>query len=160
MASWSDDLANTTVIGASLAAELQVLGCDLLDLPIIADHRGNLSVIENGPQIGFDIQRVFFLYDVPNGAVRAGHAHYQLHEILIAVSGSFDVVLDDGNVQQRCTLNRAHRGLHVAPMVWRQMDNFSSNSVCLVLASRAYDEADYIRDHDDFRRMVAKQPPA
>lgn len=123
---------------------------NLINLPVISDPRGNLSVIESGAHVPFDIARVYYLYDVPSGSVRAGHAHLALHQLLIAVSGSFDVRLHDGTSEEVVTLNRPHIGLHIGPMQWREIDNFSSGSVCLVLASTVYDEADYIRDFDTF----------
>ncbi len=123
---------------------------NLINLPVISDPRGNLSVIESGDHVPFDIARVYYLYDVPSGSVRAGHAHLALHQLLIAVAGSFDVRLHDGVSEERVTLNRPHIGLHIGPMRWREIDNFSSGSVCLVLASTVYDEADYIRDFDTF----------
>ncbi|MES2722924.1 MAG: FdtA/QdtA family cupin domain-containing protein [Pseudomonadota bacterium] len=123
---------------------------NLINLPVISDPRGNLSVIESGAHVPFEIARVYYLYDVPSGSVRAGHAHLALHQLLIAVSGSFDVRLHDGTSEEVVTLNRPHIGLHIGPMHWREIDNFSSGSVCLVLASTVYDEADYIRDFDTF----------
>lgn len=123
---------------------------NLINLPVISDPRGNLSFIESGAHVPFDIARVYYLYDVPSGSVRAGHAHKVLHQLLIAVSGSFDVRLHDGVREEVVTLNRPHVGLHIGPMLWREIDNFSSGSVCLVLASTPYDEADYIRDFDAF----------
>lgn len=123
---------------------------NLINLPVISDPRGNLSVIESGAHVPFEIARVYYLYDVPSGSVRAGHAHLALHQLLIAVSGSFDVRLHDGTSEEVVTLNRPHIGLHIGPMQWREIDNFSSGSVCLVLASTVYDEADYIRDFDTF----------
>ncbi|MBR7619072.1 WxcM-like domain-containing protein [Phenylobacterium sp. 20VBR1] len=123
---------------------------NLINLPVISDPRGNLSVIESGDHVPFDIARVYYLYDVPSGSVRAGHAHLALHQLLIAVSGSFDVRLHDGVSEEVVTLNRPHIGLHIGPMQWREIDNFSSGSVCLVLASTIYEEADYIRDFDTF----------
>ena len=123
---------------------------NLINLPVISDPRGNLSFIESDAHVPFSIARVFYLYDVPSGSVRAGHAHKALHQLLIAVSGSFDVRLHDGVSEERVTLNRPHVGLHIGPMQWREIDNFSSGSVCLVLASTPYDEADYIRDFDAF----------
>ncbi|MBP7649710.1 MAG: WxcM-like domain-containing protein [Phenylobacterium sp.] len=123
---------------------------NLINLPVISDPRGNLSFIESDAHVPFSIARVYYLYDVPSGSVRAGHAHKALHQLLIAVSGSFDVRLHDGVSEERVTLNRPHVGLHIGPMQWREIDNFSSGSVCLVLASTPYDEADYIRDFDAF----------
>jgi hypothetical protein len=109
-----------------------------------------LTFIEGGNHIPFDIQRVYYLYDVPGGSERGGHAHKGLHQLIIAMSGSFDVVLDDGTTKRRFHLNRSYYGLYVCPMIWRELDNFSSGSVCMVLASNRYDEADYFRDYKDF----------
>jgi len=125
--------------------------CHLVTLPRVNDARGNLTFIEGGNHVGFDIRRVYYLYDVPGGAERGGHAHRQLEQLFIAMSGSFDVVLDDGNVRQRFHLNRSYVGLYVPEMVWREIDNFSSGSVCMVLASQPYHEADYYRDYAEFR---------
>lgn len=124
--------------------------CRLLDLPKVADHRGNLTFVEGGDHIPFDIARVYYLYDVPGGAERGGHAHRDLHQLIVAMSGSFDVVLDDGLEKRRFHLNRSYQGLLVVPMLWRELDNFSSGSVCMVLASNKYDEADYYRDYDAY----------
>lgn len=126
--------------------------CRMIDLPKIYDPRGNLTFIESGNPIPFDIQRVYYLYDVPGGAARGGHAHKDLHQLIIAMSGSFDVLLDDGKDKQRIHLNRSYNGLYVCPMIWRELDNFSSGSVCMVLASNKYDEADYYRDYAEFMR--------
>lgn len=131
--------------------------CRVIDLPKISDPRGNLTFIENGRQIPFDIQRVYYLYDVPGGAERGGHAHKGLTQLIVAMSGSFDVVLDDGGRRQRFHLNRSYQGLLVCPMIWRELDNFSSGSVCMVLASNFYDEADYYRDYDDFMRAIEQR---
>ena len=122
----------------------------ILVLPKISDPRGNLSFIEGGLHIPFDIRRVYYLYDVPGGSDRGSHAHKALHQFIVAMSGSFDVVLDNGAGKRRFHLNRSYHGLYVSPMVWRELDNFSSGSVCMVLASERYDEADYIRDYDEF----------
>jgi dTDP-4-dehydrorhamnose 3,5-epimerase-like enzyme len=122
----------------------------LLDLPVVADPRGNLCFAESGRHTPFEIRRVYYLYDVPSQSTRAGHAHHALHQLVIAVSGSFDVRLHDGTSEARVTLNRPSRGLHIGPGTWRDIDNFSSGAVCLVLASEHYDEADYIRDFDQF----------
>ena len=126
--------------------------CKIIDLPKINDPRGNLTFVEGGNQIPFDIQRVYYLYDVPGGAERGGHAHKGLHQLIIAMSGSFDVVLDDGANKKRVHLNRSYSGLYVCPMIWRELDNFSSGSVCMVLASNKYDEEDYYRDYAEFMR--------
>ena len=124
--------------------------CKIIDLPKITDARGNLTFVESSNQIPFDIQRVYYLYDVPGGAQRGGHAHKGLHQLIIAMSGSFDVVLDDGMRKKRVHMNRSYNGLYVCPMIWRELDNFSSGSVLMVLASNKYDEQDYYRDYDQF----------
>ena len=126
--------------------------CQKVPLPRISDPRGNLTFIEGGSHIPFDIQRVYYLYDVPGGAERGGHAHKGLQQLIIAMSGSFDVLLDDGVNKKRVHLNRSYTGLYVCPMIWRELDNFSSGSVCMVLASNKYDEDDYYRDYDQFLR--------
>lgn len=124
--------------------------CKIIELPKISDTRGNLTFIEAGRHIPFDISRVYYLYDVPGGAERGGHAHKELHQLIVAMSGSFDVVLDDGREKKRFHLNRSYYGLYVCPMIWRELDNFSSGSVSMVLASNFYDEADYYRDYAEF----------
>jgi dTDP-4-dehydrorhamnose 3,5-epimerase-like enzyme len=129
-------------------------GCRIMGFPRVQDPRGNLTFVEGGNHIDFDIRRVYYLYDVQGGAERGGHAHRELKQVIVAMSGSFDVVLDDGHVSQRFHLNRSYMGLYVPSMVWRELDNFSSGAVCLVLASDVYDEADYYRDYDEFRRAA------
>lgn len=129
--------------------------CALIDLPKIQDPRGNLTFIEAGRHLPFKFERVFYLYDVPGGSDRGGHALKTTHQFIIAMAGSFDVVLDGGNGRQRFQLNRSYYGLYIAPMVWRELENFSSGSVALVLASGYYDEADYLREHGDFKRALA-----
>ncbi|TFW10295.1 WxcM-like domain-containing protein [Oxalobacteraceae bacterium OM1] len=124
--------------------------CRIIDLPKVKDPRGNLTFIESDRHIPFAIERVYYLYDVPGGSERGGHAHKELHQLIIAMSGSFDVVLDDGRDRKRMHLSRSYYGLYVCPMIWRELDNFSSGSVCMVLASNLYDEADYYRDYDAF----------
>ncbi|GAB6080269.1 sugar 3,4-ketoisomerase [Hydrogenophilus hirschii] len=124
--------------------------CRLIDLPKITDPRGNLTFIEANRHIPFEIQRVYYLYDVPGGAERGGHAHKALHQFMVAMSGSFDVVLDDGSHKKRFHLNRSYFGLYICPMIWRELDNFSSGAVCMVLASDFYDESDYLRDYDAY----------
>lgn len=128
--------------------------CHLIDLPKIQDQRGNLTFVEGDHHVPFAIQRVFYLYDVPGGSLRAGHALKSCHQLLIAVSGSFDVLLDDGADRRKFHLNRSYQGLYVTPLTWREIDNFSSSSVCLVLASAAYDEGDYYRDYESFLSAV------
>lgn len=127
----------------------------LTELPKINDPRGNLTFIEGGRHVPFETKRVFYLYDVPGGAERAGHALKKCHQFLIAMAGSFDVIAYDGKEKRRFHLNRSYYGLHLPPMVWREMDNFSSGSVCLVLASERYDEKDYYRHYNEFLRAVA-----
>lgn len=128
--------------------------CKLLELPKITDPRGNLTFVEENKHIPYDIKRVFFLYDVPGGENRAGHALKKCNQLLIAASGSFDVTLDDGREKQTFHLNRSYYGLHIPPLVWREIDNFSSGSVCMVLASEFYSEADYYREYDEFMQAV------
>jgi hypothetical protein len=130
--------------------------CRIIDLPKISDVRGNLTYVEGGSHIPFDIKRVYYLYDVPGGAERGGHAHKALQQLIIAMAGSFDVVLDDGKKKRRYHLNRSYLGVYVCPMMWRELDNFSSGSVCMVLASNRYDEDDYYRDYADFLRARSK----
>ena len=125
--------------------------CKLVDLPIIQDPRGNLTFIEGGNHIPFEIKRVYYLYDVPGGSERGGHAHKDLHQLIIAMSGSFDINLDDGKGNKiKHHLNRSYFGLYVCPMMWRDIDNFSSGAFCMVLASAPYEEEDYFRDYDEF----------
>ena len=131
--------------------------CKLIELPKILDPRGNLSFIEGGQHIPFDIKRVFYLYDVPGGSDRGSHAHKNLHQFIVAMSGSFDVVLDDGKGKKRFHLNRSYYGLYVCPMMWQYLDNFSSGAVCMVLASSHYDEAEYIRDYSEFLTMTTRK---
>ena len=129
--------------------------CRIIELPKISDPRGNLTFVESGNQIPFDISRVYYLYDVPGGSERGGHAHKDLNQLIIAISGSFDIILDDGNEKKRFHLNRSYYGLYVCPMIWRKLDNFSSGSVCMVLASNPYDEADYYRDYNEYLSSLA-----
>jgi hypothetical protein len=131
--------------------------CKLLQLPKVSDPRGNLTFIESSKEIDFEIKRVYYLYDVPAGADRGGHAHYELRQLLIAASGSFDVTLDDGVEKKRFTLNRPNIGLFISNHVWRELNNFSSGSMCLVLASEVYKESDYIRDYDSFLTSARKR---
>ena len=131
--------------------------CRIVELPKIHDRRGNLTFIEGRSHFPFDIQRVYYLYDVPGGSQRGGHAHKALHQLIIAMSGSFDVVLDDGSEKKRFHLNRSYYGLYVCPMIWRELDNFSSGSVCLVLASNRYGEEDYYRDYNDYLSAMSRR---
>jgi len=131
--------------------------CKIIKLPKIYDSRGNLTFIEGKKHIPFEIKRVYYLYDVPSGAIRGGHAHKRLQQLIIAVSGSFDVILDDGYTRKRFHLNRPYYGLYIPTMVWRELDNFSAGAVCLVLASEYYDEDDYIRDYEVFLEEIRKK---
>jgi hypothetical protein len=126
--------------------------CRIIQLPKISDPRGNLTFIEGSGHVPFNIQRVYYLYDVPGGSERGGHAHKALHQLIIAMSGSFDVQLDDGEKRKQFHLNRSYYGLYVCPMIWRELDNFSSGSVCMVLASNRYDENDYFRSYSEFQQ--------
>ncbi|MFA7172432.1 MAG: FdtA/QdtA family cupin domain-containing protein [Kiritimatiellia bacterium] len=129
---------------------MSISECKIIDLPKISDPRGNLTFVEGGSHVPFDIQRVYYLYDVPGGAERGGHAHKHLQQLIIAISGSFDVVLTDGKERKRFHLNRSYYGLYVPTMLWRELDNFSSGAVCMVLASNRYDEEDYYRNYNDY----------
>ena len=115
-----------------------------------SDRKGNISVVENGIAVPFEVKRVYYLYDIPGGEARGGHAHKELQQLIIAASGSFDVTLDDGNVKRTYSLNRSYMGLLVVPGIWRELDNFSGGAVCLVMASMLYDEADYIRNYEEY----------
>lgn len=130
--------------------------CRIIELPKITEPRGNLTFIEGNKHIPFDIRRVYYLYDVPGGAERGGHAHKALSQLIIAMSGSFDVVLDEGGEKKRFHLNRSYQGLYVCPMMWRELDNFSSGSVCMVLASNIYEESDYYRDYNEYLAVINK----
>ena len=129
-----------------------VTSCRIITFPKISDERGNLSFIHGSEHIPFEVMRVYYLYDVPGGSSRGGHAHRNLAQVLIPLSGSFDVVLRDGCNRKIVTLNRPFEGLLITPMIWRELENFSSGAVCLVLASRRYDERDYIRDYAVFSK--------
>lgn len=128
------------------------VGCRIVDLPRITDPRGNLTFIEADRQVPFDIARVYYLYDVPGGESRGGHAHRELQQLIVAAAGSFDVVVDNGEETARFHLNRSYYGLLVPQLTWRELGNFSTGSVCLVLASQRYEEDDYFRDYDEFVR--------
>jgi glyoxylate utilization-related uncharacterized protein len=129
----------------------------IIDLPVVADPRGNLTVVEGNNHIPFSIARVYYLYDVPGGSERGGHAHKKLEQFILAMSGSFDVVVDNGIAETRYHLNRSYYGLYLPPMTWRSIDNFSSGSVCMVLASARYDEHDYYRDYTEFQRAYTSR---
>jgi hypothetical protein len=126
----------------------------LVDLPVIADRRGDLTFVEGGRHLPFDIRRVYYLYNVPVDAERGGHAHKELEQVIFALSGSFRVLVEDGSGRQEFTLRNPRQGLYVRNLVWREMDQFSQGAVCMVLASLPYDESDYIRDYATFRRTA------
>ena len=127
--------------------------CRIIQLPVIPDERGNLSFVEENHHIPFEIKRVYWLYDVPGGASRGAHAHKELYQLIIAASGSFRVTLDDGREKKSFFLNRSYQGLLVPPGIWRDLDDFSSGAVCMVLASELYDAKDYIRDYEEFLKF-------
>jgi hypothetical protein len=131
--------------------------CRLIDLPKIHDPRGNLTFIESGRHLPFEIERAFWIYDVPGGSVRGGHAYRTVHEFILALSGSFEVMLDDGSHRVHYTLNRSYHALLVPNLIWREMINFSTNSVALVLASGPFAPDDYVRDYGDFLRLRGMQ---
>lgn len=138
-------------------SESQLDKCRVLEFPKVYDERGSLSFIEGGVHIPFEIRRIYYLYDVPGGASRAGHAHKNLHQVLVAMSGSFDLHLDDGKQQKRFSLNRSYFGLYIPPLLWREIENFSSGAVCLALASAPYEEEDYIRKYEDFQKLMGSR---
>ena len=146
-----------SVPGTAAEGPLDVGDCRMLDFPVFPDRRGNLTFVEGMRHVPFDIKRVYYLYDVPGGEERGGHAHRQLEQVIIAMSGSFDVVLDDGSARAEITLNRSYFGVYVSRMVWRELVNFSSGSVCLVLASRPYEAEDYLYDYDEFAAAARRR---
>lgn len=127
-----------------------VFDCSILQLPKVHNPAGNITAVNNMQEVPFEVQRIYYLYDVPGGETRGGHAHKDLHQLIVAASGSFDVVLDDGKIKKTINLNRPNFGLYVVPGIWRELVNFSSGSVLLVLASMKYDEEDYLRNYHDF----------
>ncbi|MBS7197126.1 MAG: WxcM-like domain-containing protein [Bacteroidales bacterium] len=130
--------------------DMSVYDCTIIELDKHHHKKGNISVVENGKTMPFDVKRAYYLYDIPGGESRGGHAHKELCQLIIAVSGSFSVTLDDGDVKRTFLLNRPYQGLFVVPGIWRTLDDFSSGSVCLVLASMVYNAADYIRDYNEY----------
>lgn len=127
-----------------------VYDCSLIELSKHHHKKGNITVVENNLTVPFDVQRTYYLYDIPGGESRGGHAHRDLYQLIVAASGSFSVTLDDGNVKRTFVLNRPYQGLLIVPGIWRTLDDFSSGAVCLVLASQKYNEADYIRNYHEF----------
>ena len=133
-----------------------VFDCSMVELDKHhSDRKGNLTVVENGETLPFDVKRVYYLYDVPGGESRGAHAHYELEQLIVAASGSFSVTLDDGNEKKTFFLNRPYQGLYVRPGMWRDLGDFSSGAVCLVLASDVYKKEDYIRNYDEFLKFRA-----
>jgi len=132
------------------ARDSTVYDCALVELPRIAGRAGSITVLEPGKNCPFDVRRVYYLYDIPAGASRGGHAHRDLQQLIVSASGSFEVLLDDGRNRRTVMLNRPFHALHVVPGIWRELHNFSSGSICLVLASHLYDADDYFRAHDGF----------
>lgn len=128
-----------------------VFDCNILQLPRVFNPAGNITAVNNNKEIPFNIERVYYLFDVPGGEARGGHAHKNLQQLIVAASGSFDIIIDDGNVKRTFHLSRPYTGLYMPAGLWRELDNFSSGSICLVLASIQYDEADYIRDYQKFK---------
>lgn len=133
-----------------------VYDCSIVELDKHHHEKGNITVVENGVSVPFGIKRVYYLYDVPGGESRGGHAHKDLYQLIVAASGSFTVTLDDGKVKRTFLLNRPYQALMVVPGIWRTLDDFSSGAVCLVLASECYTEDDYIRDYDEFKTYVSQ----
>jgi len=140
--------------GQTANSNSTVYDCELYELPVIKNRAGNITPIEGLRNLPFKIKRVFYLYDIPGGADRGAHAHKKCHQFLIAASGSFDIVLNDGIVKKTVTLNRPYHGLHIPPKIWAAEQNFSSGSICLVLTSHIYDENDYIRDYEFFLKSI------
>jgi len=130
-----------------------IYNCNVIELPKIHNRAGNITPLHGGIEIPFGIKRVYYLYDVPGGETRGGHAHRMLHQLIVAARGSFDVTIDDGTTKKTVTLNRPNFGLYIIPGIWRDLHNFSSGAVLLVLASDNYDEKDYIREYDDFLNL-------
>ena len=130
--------------------EASIYDCSIIELPRLKNRAGNITVVNNNDNIPFEVKRVFYIYDIPGGEDRGAHAHKDCHQFLVAVSGSFEVEMDDGTNKRIITLNRPYYGLHIPPGIWAAEKGFSSGAVCLVLASHKYDEKDYIRDYKDF----------
>ena len=135
---------------------MRINNCRVIELPVIHDARGNLSFVEQMNHVPFEFKRIYYLYDVPGGSLRGSHAHKNLHQFLFAVSGSFDLHLDYGLNKKSFHLNRAYQGVYICPMIWRKIDNFSSGSVCMVIASDHYKKSDYIRSYDQFLELASK----
>jgi dTDP-4-dehydrorhamnose 3,5-epimerase-like enzyme len=133
-------------------AAFTIVDCTLIELPRIHNRAGNITAVQNGIELPFDVQRIYYMYDIPAGETRGAHGHKNLEQMIIAASGSFDITLDDGRSSKTVQLNKPYVALHVRPGIWRDITNFSSGAICLVLASRLYDEADYLRDYELFKQ--------
>ena len=131
-----------------------VYDCSIIELPRIGNEKGNITVVHGRVNLPFDIARVFYLYDIPGGEARGAHAHKMCHQFLVAASGSFEILLDDGHNKRTVTLNKPYYGLHIPPGIWASEQSFSSGSICLVLTSHVYDEADYIRDYKSYLKHI------
>ena len=140
-----------------MSRDSSVYDCTIITLDKHQHEKGNITVVQNCKDVPFEVERIFYLYDIPGGESRGEHAHFKCEQLLVAVSGSFDVTIDDAGVKRTFTLNRPYHGLYIKTGIWCELDNFSSGSVCMVLASAKYDEADYIRDYDKFRRYKADE---
>jgi len=127
-----------------------IYDCSIIHLPKIHNRSGNITIVENEATVPFDVKRIYYLYDVPGGETRGGHGHKELQQLIVAASGSFDLILDDGKYKKMVTLNRPDYGLYITPGIWRDIINFSSGSICLVLASMEYDPEEYLRDYQEF----------
>ena len=137
--------------------KFDVNDCEVISIGIVHNEKGNISVLENSSNLPFNVKRIYYLYDVPAGAERGGHAHHELQQYIIAASGSFSIVLDDGKSKREIFLNHPNVALYIKQGIWREMNNFSSGSICLVLASHIYDESDYIRDYDDYLKYIKNE---
>lgn len=133
--------------------KISVFDCDLIYLPKIGDRNGNITFVNNNSEVPFEVKRVFYLYDIPGGESRGAHAHKTCHQFLVAASGAFEVLLNDGKVQRQVMLNRPYIGLHIPPGIWASEINFSSGSICMVLTSEEFDEHDYIRDYSEYQNL-------
>ncbi len=133
---------------------ISVFDCSMIHLPRIANRAGNITPVNNSREIPFDVKRVFYLYDIPGGESRGAHAHKECHQFLVAASGAFEVLLDDGHTKRLVQLNRPYIGLHIPPGIWASEINFSSGAICLVMASHPYDENDYLRDYESYKKYV------
>ncbi len=140
-----------------MGKKITVWDSSLIQIKKVKSREGNISIVENGIDLPFDVKRVFYIYDIPGGESRGAHAHKECHQFLVAASGAFEVLLDDGRTQRLIQLNRPYQGLHIPPGLWASEINFSSGAVCLVLTSHTYNEADYLRSYDDFLNFINRE---